>query len=30
MLRTALPNFPWPERHAFTRQPVLPLAKVTA
>ena len=30
MLRTALPNFPWPERHAFTRQLVLPLAKVTA
>ncbi len=30
MLCTALPNFPWPERQAFTRQLVLPLAKVTA
>jgi AcrR family transcriptional regulator len=28
MLRTALPGFPWPERHAFTRQLVLPLARV--
>ena len=30
MLRTALPNFPWPEQHAFARQLVLPLAEVTA
>ncbi len=30
MLRMALPSFPWPEQHTFTRQLVLPLAKVTA
>ena len=29
-LRTALPNFPWPDLAAFTRQIVLPLAQVTA
>lgn len=29
-LRTALPNFPWPELAAFSRQLVLPLAQVTA
>jgi AcrR family transcriptional regulator len=28
-LRTALPDFPWPARSAFTRQLVLPLARVT-
>ena len=28
-LRTALPGFPWPELHAFARQLVLPLARVT-
>ena len=28
-LRTALPGFPWPELHAFTRELVLPLAKIT-
>ncbi len=28
-LRTALPGFPWPELAAFTRQLVLPLARVT-
>jgi AcrR family transcriptional regulator len=29
LLRTALPGFPWPELHAFARQLVLPLARVT-
>jgi hypothetical protein len=29
-LRTALPGFPWPELEAFSRQLVLPLARVTA
>jgi len=28
-LRSALPGFPWPELHQFTRQIVLPLARVT-
>jgi AcrR family transcriptional regulator len=28
-LRTALPGFPWPELHEFTRQIVLPMARVT-
>jgi len=29
-LRSALPGFPWPELHRFTRQIVLPLARVTS
>jgi hypothetical protein len=29
-LRTALPGYPWPELGRFTRQLVVPLARVTA